>query len=450
MRHNDRRSFLKMSSVVAAGVSVTGLPSLVRAGANDRIRVAVVGLGGRGQNHIQALHELAGENVELAALCDCDEGSLNRSAASYEKLSGRKLALSNDLRKLLDDKSIDAVTFATPNHWHSLGVIWACQADKDAYVEKPGSHNLFEGRKMVEAARRYGRIVQHGTQCRSSENIREGMQKLREGVIGTVYMARAVIYKIRGPIGRLKTEPTPKGLNWDAWLGPAPQQPYCSTRRRGWHYLWDFGNGQLGNQGVHQMDLIRWGLGLDTHPTRIQSMGGRYTHDDDQQTPDTQICAYEFGGRDVLVEVEVRNGYTNTEAGMGEQYPFVDHHSVVGVIFLGRDGYALFPDYSSYYTFLGKDRKRGPSKAIQGEPMMDTEHFRNWIGAVRSRQTSQLAAEIEQGHLSSALCHLANIAQRTRRTVCFDAKTERFPGDDEANRLLSRSYRPPYVVPEKI
>jgi len=450
MHRSNRRSFLKTSAVAAAGVSAIGVPAVARAGAGGRVRVAVVGLGGRGQNHVQSLHELAAENVELAAFCDCDEGSLNRSATAFEKLSGRKVALFGDLRKLLDDKSIDAVTFATPNHWHSLGVIWACQAGKDAYVEKPGSHNVFEGRKMVEAVRSHRRIVQHGTQCRSSANIREGIEKLRQGAIGKVYLARAVVFKIRGAIGRLKPEPVPKGLNWDAWLGPAPQQPYSSTRRRGWHYLWDFGNGQLGNQGVHQMDLIRWGLGLDTHPVRIQSMGGRYTHDDDQQTPDTQICACQFAGRELLVEVEVRNWYTNTEAGMGERYPFVDHQSVVGVIFLGRDGYMLFPDYSSYYTFLGKDRQPGPSRSAQGEPMMDTEHFRNWLTAVRSRNPSDLAAPIEEGHLSSSLCHLANVAQRTGRTVLFDPKTERVPNDEEANRLLSRRYRLPYVVPEKV
>ena len=450
MNRPDRRNFLKSSAALAAGVSTIGAAALVRAEANNRIRVAVVGLGGRGQSHVQALHALAAENVELAALCDCDETSLTRSAAAYEKLSGKKVAVVNDLRKLLDDKSIDAVSFATPNHWHSLGVIWACQAGKDAYVEKPGSHNVFEGRRMVEAARKYQRIVQHGTQCRSSPNIREGVQKLREGAIGRVYLARAVIFKVRNAIGRLTAEPVPAGLNWDAWLGPAPEQAYCPTRRRGWHYLWDFGNGQLGNQGVHQMDLIRWGLDLRTHPTRIQSLGGRYTHDDDQQTPDTQICAYEFEGRDLLVEVEVRNWYTNTEAGMGEQFPFVDHQSVVGVIFVGREGYMLFPDYSSYYTFLGRDRRPGPVKSVAGEPMMDTDHFRNWIQAVRSRDERDLAADIEEGHLSSALCHLANVAQRTGRTVSFDPQTERFANDEEANRLLTRPSRPPYVVPDRV
>jgi predicted dehydrogenase len=441
---------MKSSAALAAGVAVRGVPAQAGTGANDRLRVAVVGLGGRGQDHVRALHELAKENVQLAAFCDCDASNLNRSAAAFAKLSGKDVALFQDLRKLLDDKSIDAVTFATPNHWHSLGTIWACQAGKDVYVEKPGSHNLFEGRRMVEAARKYQRVVQHGTQCRSSANIREGVQKLREGVIGRVYLARAVVFKIRGAIGRLTREPIPAGLNWDAWLGPAPKQPFNATRRRGWHYLWDFGNGQLGNQGVHQLDLIRWGLGLDNHPNRIQSMGGRYTHDDDQQTPDTQVCAFEFPGRNLLVEVEVRNWYTNTEAGMGERFPFVDHQSIVGVIFVGRDGYMLFPDYSSYYTFLGKERQPGPSKSVQGEPMMDTDHFRNWLAAVRSRRIGDLTAEIEDGHWSSALCHLANIAQRTKRTVSFDPNKECFIGDEEANRLLSREYRAPFVVPKQL
>jgi predicted dehydrogenase len=446
----NRREFLQTAATVAGGISLIAAPAVVRAGANDRIRVGIVGVGGRGQTHIQSIHELGSENVELAALCDCQEKNLQRSAAAYEKLSGKKATTYADLRKLLDDKSIDAVTFATPNHWHSLGAIWACQANKDAYVEKPGSHNLFEGRKMVEAARKYKRIVQHGTQCRTSPNIREGIAQLKQGVIGRVYMARAVIYKIKNSLGRHKTEPTPPGLDWDLWLGPAPQQPFSQVRLHGWHYLWDFGNGQLGNQGVHQLDIIRWGLGIDTLPTQVQAMGGHLVHEDDQETPDTLSVAYRFGDRKLLAVVEVRNWYTNEEAGMGDKYPFVDHQNVVGVIFLGSEGYMILPDYSSYRTFLGKSRRPGPSKVVEGNPMMDTDHFRNWIAAVRSRKPEDLNAEILQGHLSSAMNHMANIAYRTQRTLQFDPNTERFASDDEANRMLTRAYRAPYLVPSNV
>jgi predicted dehydrogenase len=450
MTSTDRRTFLKSSAAAAVGTAVMGAPGVVRAGANDRIRVGLVGLGGRGAWHLRSLHELAGENVELAALCDCNQNKLRWSASEYEKMSGKKAKTYDDLRKLLEDKSLDAVSFATPNHWHSLGVIWACQADKDVYVEKPGSQNMFEGRKMVEAARKYDKIVQHGTQCRSSVNIMEGIEKLKEGVIGRVYMARAPIFKIRGNIGNDTPAPVPKGLDWDAWLGPAPKRPYSTTRHRGWHYMWDTGCGQLGNQGVHQMDLIRLALGIDRHPNQIQSMGGRYTHDDAQETPDTQTCCYQFEGRELLVEIQTRNWYTNPEAGMGRKYPFVDHESVVGIIFLGTEGYMIFPDYSSYFTFLGKEPTLGPSKYVEGNPMMDTEHFRNWIGAVRSRRREDLSAEIEDGHLSAALCHLGNIAYRTGRTIHFDTKAERCVGDEEANRLLTREPRQPYVVPEEV
>jgi predicted dehydrogenase len=447
MQPTNRREFIKQATTAAAGISAIATPAIVRAGANDRIRVGIVGVGGRGQTHIHSLHELADANVELAALCDCQEKNLKNSAATYEKLSGKKVTAYTDVRKLLDDKSIHAVTFATPNHWHSLGAIWACQAGKDVYVEKPGSHNVFEGRKMVEAARKYQRIVQHGTQCRTSPNIREGIEKLHQGVIGRVYMARAVIYKVKNSLGRHKPEPAPAGLDWDLWLGPAPEQPFSQVRLRGWHYMWDFGNGQLGNQGVHQLDVIRWGLGLDSHPTHVQAMGGHLVHDDDQQTPDTLSVTYRFGDRKVLAVAEVRNWYTNTEAGMGDKYPFVDHQNVVGVVFLGTEGYMLFPDYSSYLTFLGKGRRPGPSKYVEGNPMMDTDHFRNWIAAIRSRKPEDLNAEILEGHMSAALNHLANIAYRTGRTLQFDPAAERFVGDDQANQLLSRPYRRPYAVP---
>ena len=451
MSDSSRRQFLKSSALVA-GASIFAAPAIAtaRAGANDRVRVAVAGLGGRGRNsHCGALREMAKENVEIVALCDCDEKRAGAAAVECEKHSGKKPAVFVDYRKLLEDRSIDAVSLATPNHWHALQTIWACRAGKDVYVEKPGSHNIFEGRKMVEAARKYQRIVQHGTQCRTSPKIREGIQKLKEGVIGRVYMARGIAFKTRAG-GRNEIGPIPPEMHWDLWLGPAPEAPYNRLAVYRWRFLKEYGNGEIGDQGVHQLDIIRWGLGLDSHPTRVQSMGGHFAHHDDEDTPGNQLFACEFEGRDLMVQFETRNWYTNSEADMGTKYPFVDKRNVVGVIFLGTEGYMIIPDYSSYYTFLGPQRKPGPSAFVDGAPMMDLDQFQNWIAAVRSRKPGDLTAEIEEGHLSSSLAHLANIAYRTGRTLRFDPKAERFQDDDEANRLLTRPYRAPYVVPQAV
>ncbi len=452
MQNINRRSFLK-SSASAAGFSLLGAPAIAKGGLhpNSRIRVAVVGLRGRGRTHIECLHRLAKENVELAALCDIDESVLNERVADYEKLSARKVKTFTDVRKVLDDKEIDAISYATPNHWHALGAIWACQAGKDVFVEKPASHNLFEGRKMVEAARKYNRIVQHGTQCRSNPNIQEGIQKLKEGVIGKAYMARGLAYKWRESVGRVKEEPVPPGIHYDLWVGPAPMKPFARLRFHSrWHWLWDYGNGEIGNQGVHQLDIMRWGLGLDTHPTKVQSMGGRFVHEDDQETPNTQVASYQYEGRNLLLQFEVRHWITHHEAGMGDVWPFMDKRSTVGVVFYGSEGYMVIPNYTSYYTFLGRAKTPGPKAEGGDDPMANFDHFANVIRAMRSRKHTELTADIEEGHKSSALSHLANIAYRTGRTLKFDPETERFPDDEEANRLLSRAYRPPYVVPEKV
>ena len=450
MATTNRRHFLK-TSVLAAGVAVAAVPAVAQAqGAGDRVRVGIVGLRGRGKSHIEAIRQMEAENVELAALCDCDESVLASALDAYEKQTGQRPAAYKDLRKLLEDKSIDAVTYATPNHWHSLGVIWACQAGKDVYVEKPGSHNIREGRKMVEAARKYQRMVQHGTQCRSSPNIREGIAKLKEGVIGEVYMARGLTYKLRGSLGFHSPRPVPPGLDWDLWTGPGPKQDYSTFNHQRWHWRWDFGNGDVGNQGVHQLDLVRWAMDLQTHPLKVQSMGGKYTHEDSGETPMVQNVCYQFAGRKLIVEFAVRNWYTNSEAGFRDVYPFVQPDFPVGTIFLGTEGYMLFPDYSSYYTFLGPKRELGPSAKVEGSPIMDLPHFQNWIGAVRSRKPEDLNAEILQGHYSAAMCHVANIAYRTGRTLQFDADKEQFVADPEADHFLAREPRPPFAVPEQV
>ncbi|MHC4404538.1 MAG: Gfo/Idh/MocA family protein, partial [Planctomycetota bacterium] len=361
-----------------------------------------------------------------------------------------KLAKYNDQRKLFDDPTIDAVSFATPDHWHALQTIWACQAVKDVYVEKPGTHNLFEGRQMVAAARKHNRMVQHGTQNRSSPNVMEGIRKLQEGVIGDLYMARGIDYKIRGNLGKHEPAPVPEGLDWDAWVGPAPMQPYSPFRHRRWYWTDDFASGCFANQAVHELDILRWGLGLNEHPTKIQAMGGQFVHDDDRQSPTHVVMAYQFGNPKPLVTYEHRSWYTNAEAGFRDVYPFVQPDFPVGTIFFGSEGYLIIPDYSSYYTFLGPKREPGPSAAEEGHPMMDLPHFQNWVAAIRSRNHEDLNADIAEGHKSMALCLLAKAAYKLGRTLTFDPETETCPGDDEANRLLAPRFREPYVVPEEV
>lgn len=448
---STRRQFLKTAVVASAGFGVWSSVERARAAsANDKLRVAVIGLEGRGWNHVEALHSLAGEGIDLVAMCDVHEKFLEKSSGDYQSLSGRKVQRYGDMRRVFDNKNIDAVSFATPNHWHALATVWACQAGKDVYVEKPGSQAFAEGRLMIRAARKFGRIVQHGTQCRSSANIREGIDKLHSGAIGRVYMARVVNYKLHEKsLGRHHPSPVPDGLNWDMWVGPGPETTFSNFNWQRYNFRWDFGVGDIGNQGVHQLDIVRWGLKLDEHPSRVQAMGGNLMHtDDDCQCPCLLSVNYEFAGRKLLVTCETRDGYTNSEAGMGIEYPFVDHRNVCGVIFYGTDGYMIFPDYSSYYTFLGPKREPGPSKTVAGNPMMDADHFRNWAEAIRSRSPDQLHAEIAEGHLSSALCHLGNIAYRTGRTLEFDPTAERFNSDEQANALLARrEYRAPYTMP---
>jgi predicted dehydrogenase len=458
---------MKSSAMAAAGATALAAPAVVlgQRNANERIRVAMVGLGGRMHSHIGSLAAMAQtDNVEIAAICDCDQSKLDGASKSYPELAGLKLKTYTDQRKLLDDKSIDAVSFATQDHWHALQTIWACQAGKDVYVEKPPTWCIWEGRKMVEAARKYRRMVQIGTQNRSSPNVREGMQKLHEGVIGKLYMARAMTYKMRANLGKHRARPVPAGLNWDAWVGPAEMVEYSSFHHRRWYWLENFANGDVANQSVHDIDKIRWGLGLDTHPITVMSMGDRFApgDSDDADTPNTQAFLCKWAGHKVLVTFEVRHWYTNSEAGMRDKYPFVAENQCVGEIFFGSEGYMIFPDYSSYYTFLGPKNEPGPfktagkadgAKGYAGN-FWRTEsipHFRNWLAAIRSRRHEDLNADVEQGHLSTSVCHLAKISCKLGRSVHFDPQTERFVNDPAADKFLKREYyRKPYEVPSEV
>ncbi len=285
----NRRYFLMGTAAAAGSLRASALQS-----ANDTVRVACVGVKGQGRSHIQQYARMP--NVEIAALCDIDENILNENLQLAEKLTKKRPASFVDIRKLLEDKSIDAVSIATPNHSHTLQAIWAMQAGKDVYCEKPCSHNMFEARQIVAARKKYNRIVQHGTNSRSGVAVQEAVKQMREGLIGDVYLARGICFKWRDTIGRAPVEPVPAGVHYDLWLGPAPMRPFTQNRfHYNWHWFWDYGNGDMGNQGIHEMDIARWGLGV-TYPTKVTAIGGHFMFDDDQETPNTLTALYEFDG----------------------------------------------------------------------------------------------------------------------------------------------------------
>jgi predicted dehydrogenase len=446
----SRRKVLNLAAQTT-GFALAAQASRV-VGANDRVRVAICGLNGRGEDHIRGFSRVP--NVEITALCDVDENLLRKRRGEL----GGKPQTYGDVRKLLEDKSIDAISIATPNHWHTLMAIWACQAGKDVYVEKPCCHNLWEGRQLVRAAEKYQRIVQHGTQTRSAPAIQEAVQKLNQGELGDVYLARGVCFKWRDTIGHAPEEPVPAGVNYDLWTGPAPLKPFTRNRfHYKWHWNWDTGNGDLGNQGIHQVDVARWGLGVGL-PNRIAAIGGHFMFDDDQQTPNTLNCAFQFDlpdGKRKMLEFEVRHWITNSEAGIGRGSlstgikRFVGHHNGIGNIFYGSKGYlaAGDEDASSYEIFQSNDGK--PSSHGHGRG----NHFANFIDCVRSRKAEELNAPIQEGQISCALVHLANASYRLGRILEFDPKTEQVIGDDAANRLLresGRGYRQPFTLSEDI
>ncbi len=427
------------SAAVAAGSAMAGTTTK---SPNDTVRVACVGLKGRGKTHLNAYTTLP--NVDLVALCDVDASVLGAASKFVESRTHKAPTGYSDLRKLLEDKSIDVISIATPNHQHTLQTIWACQAGKDVYVEKPCAHNMFEAKQIVAAARKYDRIVQQGSQSRSAVALQEAVQKMREGVIGDVYMARGLCYKWRDTIGRAPVEPVPAGVDYDLWLGPAPKTAFTQNRfHYNWHWFWAYGNGDLGNQGIHEVDIARWGLGVK-YPTKVSAIGGHFMFDDDQETPNTITCSYEFdvpGQKKKMMTFEVRHWMTNHEADIKDFDPKVKSNTV-GNIFYGSNGYLAIDGYVRYQTWIGKDQQPGPSAKQGGD------HFANFVDAVRSRKRQDLTAEIEEGAISTTLVHLANISYRLGRTLNFDAKTYSCVGDAEATAMFTRNYRAPFVVPK--
>ena len=460
MNHR-RRQFLK----AAAGLTLLQASRVL--GANDRIRIGICGLRGRGFDHIKHFGKLPG--VEIAALCDIDDNVTAKRLADIEQMGLPKPRTYVDIRKMLDDPSIDAISIATPNHWHSLMTIWGCQAKKDVFVEKPLSHSWWEGRQVVKAAHKYDRIVQHGTQSRSSKGVLAAMGHMQSGLIGDVYLSRGLCFKWRDTIGHTAVEGVPAGVDYDLWLGPAPKRAFTKNRfHYNWHWFWDTGNGDIGNQGIHEIDTARWGLGVK-FPTKVSASGGHFLFDDDQETPNVLNCSFEFdspGSKRKLMEFEVRPWITNHEGEIGtaafgrSTVPPVASTSAtaslgpasgkpltVGNLFYGSKGYLVIDEYEAYKTFLGDKEEPGP-QGRGGE-----NHYENFIQCVRSRRQTDIAAPVEEGHISCTLLHLANVSYRLGRTLNFDPVTEQVVGDQEANRLLreaDRGYRAPFVIPEEV
>jgi predicted dehydrogenase len=420
----DRRRFLHASAAGAAALS-----ALTAAGAADKpqekIALAVIGLRSRGKDLLRGF--TAFDDVEIAALCDPDESTVKPALAIVAEKQKRTPTVEKDLRKVLADREVAAVAIAAPDHWHALATVWACQAGKHVYVEKPASHNLIEGRRMVEAARKYDRVVQLGTQRRSSAHHQSAAEFVRAGKLGKVPFARAWIAGDRKSIGRKDDAPVPAGVDYDLWLGPAPERPFNPNRfHYNWHWNWDYGTGELGNNGIHGLDAVRMLLGLDA-PQRVTSGGGKFFYDDDQQTPDTLLATFDFPNCSVLWEHRIWSK-TGLE---GEGF---------SVALYGEKGTLLF-DKNGWHVINGveaSDKGADPQKA----------HQRNFLDCVRSGKRPN--ADIEEGHKSTRLCHLGNIAYRVGRALRFDDKTETIVGDADANQLLGRTYRKPFVLPEKV
>ncbi|HZN65109.1 MAG TPA: Gfo/Idh/MocA family oxidoreductase [Tepidisphaeraceae bacterium] len=443
----SRRRFLKQTTAVAAGAAGAALwtkPAWVgAAGANEqRINLGFIGPGGQGMNLLQSFVQLPG--VEVTWLCDIDD---YRMADAYNHVKGVKGTSftapkqTKDLRKLLDDKSIDAVVVATPDHWHAPATIMACEAGKHVYVEKPASHNIREGRLMIEAARRNKRVVQVGTQSRSVPYLLEAMQMLRDGAIGEVLISKAWNSQRRGDIGRRQpTEPPPNvGKDgYDTWVGPAPFVPFQGNRFHGvWRWWYAFGTGDIGNDGVHDIDIARWGLGVDTHPDAVSAMGGKLFFDNDQEFPDTQYVVYQYNSG---------GGAKKQKQLIYEQRlwsPYVQEGYENGNAFYGTKGQLVVGKKHGWRLYEGDDRQPKKSNDSADSRLESTPHHRDFLQCVRSGdgEGKRPAADIEIGHLSSSLSHLGNIAARIGHTIKFDPKAEKVVGDEEANRLVSREYR---------
>jgi predicted dehydrogenase len=385
----------------------------------------VIGLRNRGTDHASLF--AANPGAEVAIVCDIDDAMFEKPVKLVEKVSGKSPRTEKDFRRLLDDKSIDAVTIATPDHWHALLTVLACQAGKDVYVEKPASHNMVEGRRMVEAAGKYQRVVQLGTQWRSTPHVEEAITRVHDGAIGKVGMARAWIHQKRENIGHGKPGPVPAGVDYAMWQGPAPDRPFYPNRfHYNWHWFWNWGTGELGNNGVHGVDIARWGLGVDA-PSFVCSAGGKYIFDDDQEVPDTQLVTWEFPSACLSWEHRMWSKHPTEGSGFG-----VAFYGDQGTLTIDDHGWRIEDGDGS----LGK--ATGKNQAL---------HVQNFLDCIKSRAKPK--ADIETGHLSTRLCHVGNIAYRTGKKLSFDAAKESFH-DATADALLAREYSSRFEMPSHV
>lgn len=488
----NRRDFLHDTAALAAMVAAAGVDQVVRAtddkaapptgGANDTLRVACIGVHGQGMQHVRSL---AGKhNCVITTICDADEAVIGPAMSHVQKAQGKAPKFEQDLRKVMEDKSIDIITTATPNHWHALIAIWAMQNGKDVYVEKPVSHNVSEGRRIVETARKYNKICQTGTQSRSNPGMRETIEFVHSGKIGKVTLARGLCYKSRPTIGKVDGEQAiPKTVNYDLWTGPAPLKPLMRKRLHyDWHWIWDYGCGDLGNQGIHEMDKARWGLNKNEIAKSVISLGGRLGYIDDGETANTQMIVLDYGDSKLVFEVRGLPSDSPYPKGVGSSRR---GSNFVGNIWYGTEGVVVSTNYNSGVAL---DLKGNVIKKFAG----DGDHYGNFIKAVRSRKSTDLHADILEGHLSSSLCHLGNISYRlgsqqpintagkslgddkqayetfasmsdhlgqnmvkdaqirVGRKLQIDQTSETFVSDPEANLMLTREYRKGFEVPAKV
>jgi predicted dehydrogenase len=451
MTQPTRRNFLQNAAVAAAAPMVQ--TAVAQDSPNGRINVAVVGFHSRGMDHIRAYSKIP--NVRITALCDVDERLFPNAVAEVERLTGHRPITEVDMRRLLHRDDIDAFSLATPDYWHALQTIWACQAGKDVYVEKPVSFSIVEGRRMVQAARKYNRIVQAGTNLRSEPDVRAAMRLLRDGKMGKVYRASTDFSKPRASIGHAKEASIPEGVNWDLYLGPTPYRPYTVNRfHYGWHYFWDTAPSEVGNIGVHSLDVCRWGMGKQVHPRKIHCTGGTYLWDSDQETPNLQLGTFEYEDGS-LIDFEVNNLYAPTPSR--------------GTVFYTSEGYLTSREgwKAVRGTITPRDRPHPagvnpavmnasfprasyePGPAIDPASEPQVSHFENFIQAMRSRKVEDLHCDILEGHLSTSLAQLATISYRLGRKLEFNPDTETFLDDPEADQHLTRTYRG-FALPDQV
>jgi predicted dehydrogenase len=424
MKKTNRRKFLRGTGAIALGT--LALASARGEDANERISIGVIGPGGMGMNLLRSFASM--KDVIITHVCDADRNRMESAAREVEKIAGKAPSAVKDFRRVLDDKAVDAVIIATPDHWHAPAAILALEAGKHVYVEKPCSHNIREGRLMVDAGRKAHKVVQVGTQSRSAGYLQKAVELLRGGAIGDVLVAKAWDSQLRANIGHAPPSDPPAHLDFDLWLGPAPAVPYRSNLlHSSWRWFHAFGCGDMGNDGVHDIDIARWGLGVATHPSTVAALGGKYFFDDDQEFPDTQYVVFEYGGaqgakRQLVYEQRIWSPYVQEGRENGNAF-----YGTKGMLILGKqDGWQLY----------------GPRNELREKMdggLDSTAHHRNFLECIRDGRRPN--ADIEEGHLSAALCHLGNLAVRVGRSLRFDPATEKIIGDEEADRLVRRTYR---------